>query len=31
MADTPEADPNRTAKAAGKVSEALEKSARSLK
>ena len=31
MADTSEADPSPTAKAAGKVSEALEKSARSLK
>ena len=31
MANTPEADPTRTAKAAGKVTEALEKSARSLK
>jgi putative membrane protein len=31
MADTRKADPNRTAKAAGEVSEALRKSARSLK
>jgi putative membrane protein len=31
MADTPEANPDRAAKAAGKVSEALETSARSLK
>jgi putative membrane protein len=31
MADTPKADPDRTLKAAGEVSEALRKSARSLK